>query len=253
MTGRISYPEFKFQVALGLIGGWETFRKFGYNDDIDSGTEDIWSAGGIKTWPSAAGVVTVSSGDPADDADPAGTGAWTVVVQGLDANWLEIEETFTMNGTSNVVGSKSFLRVHRMYVATAGTNGANVGRIAATIGGNEQAGITANHGQSNQTHYSVPANKTLIITRYHISAGKETSGDQALILSQYRNIPAGQTSWRSQLGMAPYQGVYANENILFVVPEKSDLRVQCISDFSNFEVSADYGGFLVESAAIDIL
>src|SRR5210317_1067052 len=83
---------FKIAVALGQVPNYEAFRKFGMNDVIASGTQDMWPSASVRTNPTSAGVCTVQSTDVADDGDPAGTGAWTVTVQGLDENYLEVAE-----------------------------------------------------------------------------------------------------------------------------------------------------------------
>ena len=250
-SGKESYPPFKYQVALGLVPGFSSFRKFGYNADIDTGTEDVWSAGGVKVWPTSAGVATVVSTSTADDASPAGTGAWTVRFEGLDSSFNEITEDFTLDGTTPVVGTKSFYRIHRGYVLTAGTGQVNAGQITATVGGNVQSAIPIAVGQSQQCHYTVPAGYTLLIDEYAVACGKETTGDQVVVLGQIRlNAGANNESWRSITAVAIYEDVWVNDATVTVVPEKTDMRVQVQSDFTNVEVNAVFSGFLVSSGTI---
>ena len=257
MTETIHSNQFTYRVAAGLVPGWRSFRKFGYNEDIDTGTEDVWSNGGVKVWPSSAGVATVVSSSTADDADTGGgtpgTGALTVTFEGLDANYNEVSETFTMNGQSNVVGSVQFLRVHRGYVATVGTGGINAGNITCTVGGNIQSQIPDNVGQSQQTHYTVPAGHTLFIKEYMVAVGKETSGDQAVILGQIRlNGGANGESWRSISAIAGYQDIWSNDATVTAIPAKTDVRIQVQSDFTNVEVNGVYSGWLVRNDALDV-
>ena len=63
----------------------------------------------------------------------AGSGARTVLIQGLDANFALQEITVTMNGTTPVAVSGTWMRVFRMYVVTTGTYATS---IASSHAGN---------------------------------------------------------------------------------------------------------------------
>lgn len=99
----------------------------GYNADVDTGTEDLWPAGGAYAFPAAAATTTILSSSANDAA--AGTGARTVQVVGLDANFRKIQETATMNGTSAVTLTNSYLRILYTYIVTAGSGATNAGAI----------------------------------------------------------------------------------------------------------------------------
>lgn len=71
----------------------------------------------------------VSSSSTADDGSPAGTGALTLTVYGVDDRFEPISETCTLNGRTMVTGTKRFRRVHAAVVATVGTGRANAGDI----------------------------------------------------------------------------------------------------------------------------
>ena len=96
--GREGYPDFDEQVALGLVPGFATFRKFGMNDAVTSGTEEVWSPGAVRVLPTSAGALSVVSSSTADDSAAVGTGAWTIRVEGLDSNYEEIAETIILDG-----------------------------------------------------------------------------------------------------------------------------------------------------------
>src|SRR6478736_1447214 len=83
--------EFYLQVSRGQIPGHRSITRAGLNQDIDSGAyESLWDHGGLYVFPPSASVMTVSSSSTADAV--AGTGARTVLVAGLDANYAEIQE-----------------------------------------------------------------------------------------------------------------------------------------------------------------
>lgn len=133
--------------------------KFGRNADIDTATdpEDVWSAGGLYAFPTAANATTIVSTSVADDGDPAGTGALTVAVQGLDANWLLVNQTATMNGTAAVTLTTPLIRVFRAFVATAGSGGTNAGVVTVLHGATVLAQIDASAGQTLMAIYTIPA------------------------------------------------------------------------------------------------
>ena len=114
-----SDEPFDLQVARGQIYKHAHLDKFGYNADIATSQETLWSLGGSYTWRTTAVAMKISSSDAKDTA--AGVGARTVTIQGLDANFAEVEETVTMAGqTASTATTQTFLRVHRAFVVTNG-------------------------------------------------------------------------------------------------------------------------------------
>lgn len=123
---------FELQVSRGQIEGHRAVTVWGYNPDIDTSEETVWADGGIMTLPSSAATVKISSDSANDTA--AGTGARTVLISGLDSSYDEISETITLNGTTEVTTTKSYLRINSMVVVTTGSGNANAGNIYAGTG-----------------------------------------------------------------------------------------------------------------------
>jgi hypothetical protein len=140
----------------------------------DAAWTDLWNNSGVYTWLTAAGTLEAISTSTNDTA--AGTGARTIVVEGLDANYEFISATISMNGTSATTAtSLSFLRVFKAYVATSGTApasnaGANIGTITVRRSGAGATQLiipvenTVGLGQSAAGRYTVPAGHTGIVT-----------------------------------------------------------------------------------------
>jgi len=59
----------------------------------------------------------------------AGTGARTINVMGLDANYVLQSEIVTLNGVTPVNTVNTFIRVHSASIQTAGSGGVNAGTI----------------------------------------------------------------------------------------------------------------------------
>jgi hypothetical protein len=62
--------KYEYEVALGRRQGATTWNKFGYNGDVDTGTETIWSAGGTFSRMTAAATLSVVSTNINDDGAP---------------------------------------------------------------------------------------------------------------------------------------------------------------------------------------
>ena len=104
-NGRVE--PFDLQVARNQILEHKIIFKFGFNPDINGTEETIWDAGGIYAYPSAATVMKVSSSSTNDTA--VGTGARTILVQGLDGDYNEVQEIVTLNGQTAVILPPLFL------------------------------------------------------------------------------------------------------------------------------------------------
>jgi len=79
----IDKVPFEVEVARGRVNGYTTFRKFGYNDDIDAGAEEVWSAGGIRSLPGSEETIKVFSSGATDTS--AGAGAQIIQVEYLES------------------------------------------------------------------------------------------------------------------------------------------------------------------------
>ena len=155
--------------AADAVSGSVNVSVYEWNDlninaDVDA-AEDIVAAGGNQTWLAAAALgaeIDIVSAEAADDGVPVvGTGARTLEISGIDANGYEQHETVTLNGTTDVHPTKSYLRIHRAKVLAVGSSGTNVGLITIDINGaNTLAVVPAGYGQTQQAAYTVPLNYT---------------------------------------------------------------------------------------------
>jgi hypothetical protein len=135
----------------------------GINEDVDAGTEDVVEAGatyvGMPVIPTQAGeALNVVSGSANDTS--AGTGTRTIKVCGLSATGVYQEETITMNGTTPVITSSTWLRVFRAFGVTAGSGGTNAGAITVkhnVTTANIFAVIKAGRAQACNAVFTVPA------------------------------------------------------------------------------------------------
>lgn len=240
------YTDFLFRISMGLVAGAKTVFKFGYNDDVDSGTvpEDVWTGGGLYPWPTSAAVLSVVS--TSTDDTLLGTGARTIKIVGLDENYETLEEEVELNGTTPVLTTSSFFRVHRMYVVTAGTDTANIGRISASHGATGLAYIEIGDGQTEMAIYTVCKGCELYLDTWYVSVQKKVAGSITCHL-EWR-APGGawrlaQTMGLSATGTSTMQ---RDTKLWFKVPEKSDIRVHVSdADSNDFSIVSSFDGIEV--------
>ena len=181
--------DFHTEVSKGLVPKHSFIHKFGHNLEIDtnSAPETIWSAGGLYVFPSSADTLKIISSD-FDDNGTGTTGALTIKVQGLDANYDAIEEDFTLNGQTAVTGNKEFLRVYRAFVTSAGSSEYNEGVI--TINNSDDsltlATIPAEGGQTQMAVYTIPRNYKGYLTSFSGAMNKVTPSTAIILEMVFR-------------------------------------------------------------------
>lgn len=219
--------------VAGILPGVSAVRQAGINADVDSGSvpETLWKGGGLYPWQAASYSLEVISGDAADDGDPAGTGAQTVTVEGLDANGAAQSATVTLNGVSAVaIPTVTWSRVHRAYVVAVGSGGTNAGLITVRLAsaGATQATIVAGDGESSMATYTVPANATGFLLGWRANIALGATGAEATV--QVWSRESGE-SWRLRDTMSPtWDGNTENRRKLDIpirLGAQADIELRC--------------------------
>lgn len=240
--------DFKYEVALGRRQGATTWNKFGYNGDIDIGTEVVAAQGGTFTFLTTASTLTIVSSSADDDGNPVGTGANSLVIYGIDANRVAQTEVVTMNGTTNVVTATTWLGINRVAIYLAGSTYTNVGNITitATTGGTTQAYVPAGKGTTQQLIFFTQADHQFLSDWLTLDAEKLSGGTQPIV--QFRGWV-----W-SAVSNAKYEVFYFTVNLSvettheyipsqpFVVGEKSVFWVEATTDQNNTVTSGRFSG-----------
>jgi hypothetical protein len=240
--------DFKYEVALGRRQGSTTWNKFGYNGDIDIGTETVWNVGGTFTQLTSASTLTVVSSDANDDGSPAGTGANSLIIYGIDADRKYQTEVVTLNGTTSVVTSASWLGVNRVAVYVCGSNDTNVGNITitATTGGSTQAYIAAGEGTTQQAIFFTQADHTFLADWLTFNVNKVSGGGtprvtiKGWVKSFVSN--AKYEVFRYTLDTTVENHVDISPTQPFVIGEKSILWFEATTDTNNTTVALRFSG-----------
>lgn len=239
-------------IAASLVRDVISVNKFGANRDIGTGDvpEAIWELGGVYPYQSTAQSLEVLGG--ANDVLTTGTGAWTVEVQGLDANWTEQVATVSLNAANPIALSGTWLRVFRAKVVTAGSTHANVDNIIVRIagGGTTLAQIMATLGQTTMALYTVLAGKTAYLSKFDVSVlfgtGGGAQGDVALFARDNAIVDAA-FQIKIELG-----GKSGEAGRTFTTPlrftEKTDIEARVLDVSSNgASVTAEFDLVLLDN------
>ena len=258
-----SVLEPTLEIARGNVLGVSSYNKFGRNIEIDSGvTADIWDGGYtgdvslIWVAPTQARIHNIVSTSSDDDGSPVGVGARTIRIYGLtDWDTAEVTEDVTLNGTSNVVTSNSYVIIHRMKVLTKGANSVNVGVITATAQSNNTipAQIRAGQGQTLMTIFGIPSTQKVYMKRLYANVNKAGGAaglvDVSLLFNPEPDAELTKFLVKHTFGLQTV-GTSAL-TIPFAMPKVLEgpgiLKIQVVSGTANMDVSAGFDLILVDN------
>lgn len=250
LTIQGKHEPFELQVARGQIEGHKTLFKFGANPDCNGSLETVWSQGGIYSYPAAAIQMKVSSSSTDDAA--LGTGARTVFIYGLDANYNEITEVVTLNGQTEVLTVNSYLRVSRAYVVTAGSGETAAGDIyvgtgvvTAGVPATVYAVISLGDNQTTMAVWTVPAKHTLYVHRGFFSAASNNVAQ--FVLGKFMIRTQGGVFRNAADLTVNSNAVGYDFEIPLAIPEKTDIEARVIAiSGTNFYTTASFEGIYIE-------
>jgi hypothetical protein len=248
-AGALEVTDRYLSIAKGNATGHSLMLKFGRNPDVDSAAaEDVWEGGGLYTFDTTAQSLEIVSDDVNDDGDPASTGALTVTVIGLDANYASKTETVTMNGTTPVALTGTWMRVHRCSVTTAGSSEVNEGTLTVRIAG---AGATrlvvgANNGQTLMAVYTIPASKTGYLYHYYVT-GNSTPTAPTMDVSLWTRTSTGVRNLKHQQAVSAGDALTYSFAAPFKITEKTDVWLRASSNVNNTDVCGGFDIVLVDN------
>ena len=184
--GKITNPRsgvsnFFVELVAGHVGGMSAVNQFGNNNNITTQPADIWDAGrdvvgdAIFDYPFLTSAETLDIVSSSTDDTSAGIGARTLRIQGLNADYEEIQEIITLNGTTNVPTTQPYLRVNNVRVLSAGSAGFNIGKITAISqsSASRVAQINPIENKSLMAIFTVPAEHMGCFIKYYGSVNRK--------------------------------------------------------------------------------
>jgi len=230
--------EFKLNVSRGKIRGALMIHKFGAVPQMSQNTTGtIWDKNNTiypwDTWDTA-GIITAAIANASDDGK-------VVTVLGLDNDFKEVSDTFTLSSTATVAGTTQFRRVFRAYISS-GTN--NVGDITFTKNGTDVLKITATKGQTLMSIYTIPAGKTGFLYKGVCSAQSNADATGNMFIRFFN-----QSAFRiaHSFEVAGVGGMYEYDFAFPVkIPEKSDIDIRITTRTNNGRYTAAFDLLLIE-------
>lgn len=240
---------FDLRVAANQVSNVSAVNKFGQNPDIDLTFEDLTELGSRFTYPSTPqpyAIVSSSASDAAGDS-----GCSTLRISGL-TSWegTETYEDLTMNGTSVVTSTNSWVCVHKAFVLTSGVSAVNRGNIDISWSGTTQTRVVQNEGESLSAVYGVGAQDDFYVTDYYASiiGGNNAHADFQLIEETNPGSALNATRIRHIMGTSS-EGVSSIEHV-YAPPERFEgpalIRSAASVDANNIAVAGGFDGYLVK-------
>lgn len=223
-------------------------RRFGNNSAVGTTYELVDTLGAATPYmPTTAVSVEVVSNSANDTS--AGTGARTVLITGLDANYNLATATVTLNGLTAVVAATQFTRIYRADVELVGTyGGTNAGTITVrqSGGGTAFIQIDAGFGKSFSSHFTVPAGYYGAITGANLSADTGKTIDVRVISRDNANVvtaPYHSTNIE-QLFLGVGATMHFDYDPPILISPLTDVYIQSKVASGTASVSAEYWGWI---------
>lgn len=224
------------QVARGLVTGVTGLSISGYNADVGTTYVPLWHGNATYTYLNAATQLTVWS-DSASDTNV------SVLISGLDSNYLPITEIVVLNnGLTGVQTTQSFLRVNNMSLTRTPMN---VGVIHSGNNGKTTTlcAIEPSAGRSQQSIYTVPAGYTFYLTQSNWYTNN--TGNNVGLYRSWTQTPTG------VINIVLTFPFPVNYNSLKVVPrpytEKTDIQWQVSSKSGASAIGGQVEGYLIQN------
>jgi hypothetical protein len=229
---------YNLQVSKGQIAGASTLNVFGFNPAVGTTFISPWelAASTQYVFPSSAVVMALVSSSASDTAVQ-------VLVNGLDADYVAISETITLNGTVAVNTTKSYLRINS--AVTVGSTNA-LGNISITNGGVTYGYISIGVGRTQMAQYTVPAGSSFYLERINCWSATSTGASKYL---RFRNRVQTSTGVIYDVAQATFSDtpLEVYRDYPFKYNEKTSIQFQVLSSSGTNEVSVAAEGVLIDN------
>jgi hypothetical protein len=243
--------DYHTEVATGRRQGSEIWNKFGYNVDVDTGADEIIASwGGTFQFLTTGETIDIVSSS-ANDVNTTGTGAYGLVIYGVDENWDSAVEVVFLNGTTTVTTTSQWIGINRISVYSAGSLQENDGVIdvTATTSGYQMAQMPATQGTSQQCIFYVPA-KHKFLADWMLFNVLKTSGGSKPELDIFGYVYSAVSNakyevYRGAMDISLINTLEVNPHLPFIVGEKSILWFNASTNVNNTSVKCRFSGELI--------
>lgn len=237
--GKQIYEHNLLAIGEGDVTDHIPVLKFGYNPQITNGsTESVWLYGGLYPWSAFDGgaVTLYLKSTSASDTE-------TLVVEGLDSNYDQIQETVTLTGTTAVATTLTYRRVSRMRISGPEINVGDITAHAGSAVGTVVSDIGVGYGQTLKGTYTIPNGYYGMMMDLSVRTGR---GDDVL-LEAYKREPG--EAFRIFHLTEIYENMYRHDYVLpKVFPPKTDVDIRATAQTQNVSCSVNFDLILVHES-----
>lgn len=236
--------DYHYEVSLGKRVNETTWNKFGYNADVDIGTEVVAAFGGTFTYLTSASTLTIVSSST-NDTD-GGSGAHGLVIYGVDADRNSQTEVVLLTGTTPVVTTTTWLGINRAALFRSGSGQVNAGNITitATTGGTTQAYIPLGEGTTQQLIFFTQAGHTVLADWMLLNAEKISGGGSPKVTFKGWVFSAVSNSkyevFRQVVDTSTDDHIELRPSQPFIIGEKSIFWIEATTDQNNTVTSGRF-------------
>ena len=228
------HHEFDLMVSTSHISDHRTINIFGYNTEVGTEYVPLWEDAAAYTYPGSALTMTAVS-DSASDT------AVTMLIQGLDINYDEIQTTVTLNGTNAVTIGTAFYRINAV-ITTAGNA---VGTVTIANAGTTYAKVRAGDGKNQASLYTVPRGHSFYLYRIDAFSGQADATSNRYVF--FRNESRSATGVELRVAETTFRAnMHIQRRFPFRYTEKTDIQFQCKSNAGTHEIGVFAEGVLIK-------
>jgi hypothetical protein len=228
------HHEFDLMVSTSHISDHRTINIFGYNTEVGTEYVPLWENAAAYVYPGSALTMTAVS-DSASDT------AVTMLIQGLDINYDEIQTTFTLNGTNAVTIGTDFYRINNV-VSIAGNA---VGTVTIANAGTTYAKVRAGDGKNQASIYTVPRGHSFYLYRIDAFSGQADATANRYVF--FRNQSRSATGVVLRVAETTFRAnMHIQRRFPFRYTEKTDIQFQCKSNAGTHEIGVFAEGVLIK-------
>lgn len=229
---------FDLQVSRGQISYHSVRNVFGTSTAIGTAFTTPWELGNAGTVPliSTASQLDIVSSDAGDTSQ-------TIRIVGVDADYSEIAENVSLNGTTAVTTTNSFKAINDLITISGNCSG----NVTASISSTVYAQINAGSGRNQAAIFTVPLGYSFYLMRIDAFSATATGASKYVTFRNKNTFSDGRVFNVAETTFASRMDI---QRILpFKVPEKTTIEFQAKLNSTTAEVGIFGEGYLIKESA----
>ena len=235
---RIGTSEpFELQVSRGQISYHSVRNIFGTATAIGTSFRTPWELANTNDLPliSTAAPLNIAS-------SAAGDTSQVIRVIGLDANYNEVAENISLNGTTVVTTTNSYKAINDLITVSGNCTGNVTAKISTTV----YAQITAGAGRNQASIFTVPAGHSFYLARIDAFSATASGASKYITFKNKNTFSDGRIFNVAETTFAQRMDIM--RVLPFKVPEKTTLEFQAKTNSSTAEIGIFGEGYLIQEA-----